>query len=176
MDQMLFGGWSSLLRTLVVGVLAYAVLIAFLRLAGNRTLSKLNAFDLVVTVALGSTLATVLLNADVSLADGALAFALLIGLQFVVTWSSVRVTSVRQIVTGEPIMLLYRGKLLRGALRRSRVAEDEVHAAIRSEGLATASEVEAVVLETDGSLSVVRHNDDRGMESLARVKAPIAGD
>lgn len=176
MDEMLFGSWSSLLRTLVVGVLAYAVLIVFLRLAGNRTLSKLNAFDLVVTVALGSTLATVLLNADVSLADGALAFALLIGLQFVVTWSSVRASGIRQFVTGEPVMLLYRGEFLHGAMRQARVAEDEVHAAIRSTGLATPNAVEAVVLETDGSLSVVRRNDGQNRESLAGMKAPIADD
>jgi uncharacterized membrane protein YcaP (DUF421 family) len=77
-------------------VLAYVVLVVFLRLSGLRTLSKLNAFDLVVTVALGSTLATVLLTKDVALADGALAFALLIALQFVVTWSSVRVGWLRR--------------------------------------------------------------------------------
>ena len=51
------------------------MLVIFLRLSGKRTLSKMNAFDLVVTVALGSTLATVLLTKDVALADGALAFA-----------------------------------------------------------------------------------------------------
>lgn len=43
----------------------------------------MNAYDLVVTVALGSTLASALLTKDVALADGALAFALLIGLQFI---------------------------------------------------------------------------------------------
>ena len=105
MEQMFFSGWESLLRTLIVGMLAYGVLVVFLRLSGNRTLSKLNAFDFVVTVALGSTLATVLLSKDVALADGALAFALLIGLQFVVTWSSVRARWVRQLVTGEPLIL-----------------------------------------------------------------------
>jgi hypothetical protein len=65
----------------------------------------MNAFDLVVTVALGSTLATVLLNKEVALAEGVLAFAVLIGLQFIVTWSSVRQRWIRQIVTGEPRML-----------------------------------------------------------------------
>ena len=103
---MFFAGWEGLARTLIVGVLAYVALVAFLRLSGKRTLSKMNAFDLVVTVALGSTLATVLLNKGVALAEGALAFALLIGLQFAVTWSSVRARWVRQLVTGEPRMLL----------------------------------------------------------------------
>lgn len=172
MEQILFSGWESLLRTLVVGVLAYFVPVVFLRISGKRTLTKLNAFDLVVTVALGSTLATVLLTKDVSLADGALAFALLIGLQFVVTWSSVRARWVRQVVTGEPLMLLYRDEFLPAALRRARVTEDEVRAAVRSAGLAFMDEAEAVVLETDGSLSVVRRGPGSGRSSLATVHGP----
>ena len=125
---MLFSGWDSLIRTLVVGVLAYTALIVFLRVSGKRTLSKMNAFDLIVTVALGSTLATVLLAKDIALAEGALAFALLIGLQFAVTWSSVRARWVRRLATGEARMLLYSGEVLPAALRQARVTEDELRA------------------------------------------------
>ena len=121
MDMVFFGGWQSLARTLVVGVLAYTVLVVFLRMSGNRTLSKMNAFDLIVTVALGSTLATVLLSEDVALAEGALALGLLIFLQFLITWLSVRVSWVKRLVTGEPRLLLYEGELLLDALRKARV-------------------------------------------------------
>jgi uncharacterized membrane protein YcaP (DUF421 family) len=169
---MLFSGWDTLLRTLVVGVLAYVALVVFLRVSGKRTLSKMNAFDLIVTVALGSTLATVLLTKDVALAEGALAFALLIGLQFVVTWSSVRVRWVRRLATGEPLMLLYRGEFLPAALRQARVTEDEVRAAVRSAGIDSLSKVQAVVLETNGSFSVVRPDEGGGGSSLVGVQRP----
>jgi uncharacterized membrane protein YcaP (DUF421 family) len=169
---MLFSGWDNLLRTLVVGVLAYVALVVFLRVSGKRTLSKMNAFDLIVTVALGSTLATVLLTKDVALAEGALAFALLIGLQFVVTWSSVRVRWVRRLATGEPLMLLYRGEFLPAALRHARVTEDEVRAAVRSAGIDSLSKVQAVVLETNGSFSVVRPDEGGGGSSLVGVQRP----
>lgn len=109
MTMIFFDGWPTLVRTLVFGILAYAGLVVFLRVSGKRTLSKMNAFDFVVTVALGSTLATVLLNRSVPLADGLAAFALLIGLQFGVTWLSVRVGWLRRFVTGEPQMLFYQG-------------------------------------------------------------------
>lgn len=79
--KMLFGGWEGLVRTAVVGVCAYVALIVLLRASGKRTLSKMNAFDLIVTVALGSVMATVLLSKDTALAQGILAFALLISLQ-----------------------------------------------------------------------------------------------
>jgi uncharacterized membrane protein YcaP (DUF421 family) len=167
---MFFAGWDSLLRIVIVGVLAYVALVVALRVSGKRTLSKMNAFDLIVTVALGSTLATVLLTKDVSLADGLMAFALLIGLQFAVTWSSVRQRWVRILVTGEPVMLLYRGEFLPAALRKTRMTEDDVRAAIRSSGFVSLRDVEAVVLETDGSCSVVRRGAGNDRPSLEGVR------
>lgn len=168
--RMLFQDWAGLLRTVVVGVLAYSALVLLLRVSGKRTLSKMNAFDFVVTVALGSTLASVLLTEDVALAEGVLAFGLLVALQFVVAWASVRSKAVGRLVKSEPRMLLYRGEFLRGAMRVERVTEEEVRAAVRAQGIAAVGEVEAVVLETDGSFSVVKSEGEGGQAtSLAGV-------
>jgi uncharacterized membrane protein YcaP (DUF421 family) len=172
LEHIFFDEWAVLIRTAVIGVLAYVSLIDLLRVSGKRTLSKMNALDFVVTVALGSTLATVLLNKDVTLAQGALAFALLIGMQFAVTWSSVRARWVRRLATGEPALLLYQGVFLPVALQWARVTEDEVQAAVGAAGLAKLEEVEAVVLETDGSFSVVRRSERAGESSLLGFKLP----
>ncbi|MCA1798873.1 MAG: DUF421 domain-containing protein [Xanthomonadaceae bacterium] len=171
MGEMFFQDWATLQRTLVVGVLAYVSLVLILRISGRRTLSKMNAFDFVVTVALGSTLATILLNREVALAEGVLAFAVLVSLQYLITWGSVRARWLRRLVTGEPVLLLYRGEYLQGALRRARVTEDEVRTALRSEGLGDAAQVGAVVLETDGSFSVVRDVDESA-SALSGLKVP----
>lgn len=171
---MFFSSGTMLIRTLVVGVLAYISLVLLLRLSGRRTLSKMNAFDLVVTVALGSTFATILLNRDVSLAEGVMALALLIGLQYAVTWSSVRAAWIRKLVTGEPALLFYRGRFLDDALRAARVTEDEVRAAVRSQGLAALDGIEAVVLETDGSFSVITDGPGDSRSTLAGVHVPEA--
>lgn len=171
MERIFFDDGSVLIRTAVIGVLAYVSLIVLLRMTGKRTLSKMNAFDFVVTVALGSTLATILLSKDVTLAQGVLALALLIGLQFVITWCSVRVRWVRRLVTGEPSLLFYQGELLQDALRRARVTEDEVRAAVRSAGLPALDDVEAVVLETDGSFSVIRRGAGSNSSSLDGITA-----
>lgn len=104
------------MRTAVIGVLAYITLVLMLRLSGKRTLSKMNAFDFVVTVALGSILASTLLSKDASLSQSATAFGILILLQFIVTWLSVRYKWVRKAVVGEPRLLLYQGKYLDRAL------------------------------------------------------------
>lgn len=172
MEPLFFRDWTIVARTLLVGTLAYVAMVFLLRISGKRTLSKMNAFDFIVTVALGSSLATVLLNENVALTEGAVAFALLIGLQYVVTWSSVRAPWVRRFVTGEPQLVAHRGELLHDTLRRVRVLEDEVRAAVRSQGVARLDEVEAVVLETDGSFSVITRPDDGRPSSLEGVQGP----
>lgn len=168
-EQMFFNGWAGLGRTLVIGVLAYASLVLLLRISGKRTLSKMNAFDLVVTVALGSTLATVLLSKDIALAEGVLAFVVLVGLQYVLAWLGSRSAKVQALIKSEPSLLVYQGRFLEKALLRERVAKVEALAAIRSQGIADLREVEAVVLETDGTFSVVRRHQDGRADTLENV-------
>lgn len=152
---MFFDDFAGIWRTVIVGLFAYAGLVAVLRISGKRTLSKMNAFDLVVTVALGSTLATVVLSKDVALAEGITAFLLLAGAQFAVTWTSLRSRRVREWVKAEPRALLRDGDMLGDALRDERVTQDEVEAAIRGAGYPGPDSIALVMLETDGSMSVV---------------------
>jgi uncharacterized membrane protein YcaP (DUF421 family) len=152
---MFFNNWFGLARVALVGACAYILLVLMLRISGKRTLSKMNAFDLVVTVALGSTLASVLLSKDVALAEGALAFALLIALQFIITWLSVRSKFVSHLVKSEPSLLWHRGEFLRAAMRSARVTESEILTAARAQGQAAMENITAVVLETDGTFSVI---------------------
>jgi uncharacterized membrane protein YcaP (DUF421 family) len=152
---MFFESWFSLLRIIIVGAAAYAVLVILIRLFGKRTLSKMNAFDFVVTVALGSTLATVLLSKDVVLVEGLLALLLLCGLQFTVAYLSVRSERIEALVKSDPALLLYRGQFLDETMRRERITRSEVMAALRAQGVGDISLAEAAVLESDGSVSVV---------------------
>lgn len=169
MEQLFFTSWASLLRTLIISVLAYAGLIIMLRISGKRTLSKMNAFDLIVTVALGSTLATVLLTKGVALADGLLAFALLIGLQFSITWLSVRSKAVSQLVKASPTLLVYQGQYLPDAMRAERVTESEILASLRERGIGTLAEAAAVILENDGTLNALTQAQKGPQSALSNV-------
>lgn len=152
---MWFESWAALTRVLLVGAAAYVWLVLVLRLSGKRTLAKLNAFDLVVTVALGSTLATIVLSEDVAWAEGALAVALLVTLQFVVALVAARVPGGRNAITARPTLLMSDGVMIDDALTKERVSQAEVRQAIRASGGGDIADVAAVVLETDGSLSVI---------------------
>ena len=161
---MLFDSASDLLQTLTVGFLAYAALVLLLRISGKRTLSKWNAFDLIVTVAFGSTLATALLSSQTTVSQAVLAFGLLILLQWSITALSVRSRTFERFVKARPRLLVFEGALQTDALREERVTESEIRATLRGRGITALEDVQAVVLETDGSFSVVR---ERGTSSYA---------
>lgn len=168
---MFFDSWYDLVRVAVISALAYAALVLILRLSGKRSLAKLNIFDFVVTIALGSTLATVLLSSEVSLAEGALAFAMLALLQWIVSSLSTRLHWFRDAIRAEPRLLLRDGQLLEQAMRQERITRDEVEAAVRKKGHGGFDAIAAVVLETDGSLSVIADTevgDGRAVQSVRR--------
>ena len=153
MPDYIFSGWSGIWRMLIIAPAAYVALVVVLRLSGKRTLSKLNAFDFIVTIAIGSTLASIITTRSLALAEGIAALALLVGLQYLVTLTSVHWKGFHKAVTAEPTLLLRNGEPLAGALRRERVTLEELEAAVRQAGGRSLGEAEAVFLETDGTLT-----------------------
>lgn len=160
-----FESWQSLAHTAMSAFLAYIVLVLLLRASGKRTLSKLNAFDLVITVALGSTLASVITSERLPLANGLLALALLVFLQFVLAWVIARWPPMRGVVKSEPALLFYGGKFIDSAIRQARLSREEIRAVIRSSGSEDIFRIQAIVLETDGSFSVIPASDGPPGES-----------
>ncbi len=176
---MFFDNWAGLARVLVLAPLAYAALVVMLRVSGKRTLTKLNAFDLVITVALGSTLATILLSESVALAEGLLALALLIGMQFAITWASVRSESIQAWIKARPTLVMHRGRFLDDVLRAERVTREELLHVLRSGGVTDPANVASVVLETDGSFTVLEAGAEaptlRGVEGYPSAEHRLAG-
>jgi uncharacterized membrane protein YcaP (DUF421 family) len=166
---MWFDSWSDVGRVLLVGVASYVCLIVLVRVSGKRTLAQFNAFDYVVTVALGSTLATILLSSDVSFVEGATALCILLGLQVTAALVISRSRSARKLATAEPSLLLWMGSLDHEALRRHRVSREVVEQAARESGEGDLNRLAAVVLESNGRISVVSRQKLGDGSSLASV-------
>ena len=145
---------DTLLLICSKGVAGYLLLIVFVRLSGKRSTSKMNNFDWIVTVAVGSVFASTVLLDDVSLLGGAFAMALLVALQFLLTLATSRSEAVRRAVLAPPALLFFRGEFLTQAMRRERVSHQEIVAAIRESGHADCDGC-AVVLESNADLSVL---------------------
>lgn len=130
----------------------------------------MNAFDFIVTVALGSTLAAVILNKNVALADGLLGLALLILFQYIITKLSVKSENISNLVKSTPSLLFYKGKYLHEPMQKERVTQQEIIAAIRQSGADSLDSIDAVILETDGSLSIIKNisGDDKILSGVKK--------
>jgi uncharacterized membrane protein YcaP (DUF421 family) len=151
----LFTGWEPVGNTVIVGVLAYIATVVIVRVSGKRTLASMSAFDFIVTVALGSIVASMVLSAEIPLAVGIAGLLVLVGLQAVVSRASVRSRTVEQAVKNRPRFLYYRGALLDDALAEERVSRADVMQALRLKGISSFDDVEAVVLESNGNFSMI---------------------
>lgn len=155
METIWFVSWESLIRTICLTTLGYTAMVLLLRVSGKRTLSKMNAFDFIVTIALGSCLASVALNKNISLADGATAIGLFIAFQFVLTWLSVRIKPVKKLITSTPSLLFYNGEFLNQTMKRERITEEEISSTARQQGLASLEDVDMIILESTGDIAII---------------------
>ena len=155
-----FAGWTPIVRVIIVGTAMYVTLVVFLRLSGSRTIASMNTFDFIVTVGIGSAFGRVLTARPIALAEAVTAFALLVVLQYVIAWLKTRWPRFEQGITNTPTLLYFRGEFLRDAMQDQRVTENELRGAVREKQIGSMDTVEALVLEPNGKISVVKSVGD----------------
>lgn len=166
----LFNSWDAIVGIVVAGAVCYLFVVVAVRITGKRTTSKMNNFDWIVTVALGSLVGSTILSADVALLEGFSAIAILLLMQWIFTKASVYSDQVNHMLHSQPTLLVYRGELLDEAMRRERVTRQEVLAAVREQGIGDLDEVWAVAIESDGELSVLPRSGSQEPSLLHNVE------
>jgi uncharacterized membrane protein YcaP (DUF421 family) len=173
MEELIFKDLKSLYHVAVCAVLSYFALFAFIRISGKRTLAKLTAFDFVVTITLGSILSSMILG-KTTLAEGCVALILIITLQYMLAYVAKHSKRLEPVINSKPTLLFYEGQFLEEAMNREVVTEEEIYAAVREFRLYRLEDVQAVVMEINGSLTVVKKHPERsGHDSLSDI--PEAG-
>ncbi len=155
----IWSGVTPLLQVLVSTPLIYLAVITMVRISGKRTTAQMNNFDWLVTVAMGSLIASGMVSKSNSVATIVFAIAVLLLLQWCVTRSVYANDRVERVVKADPRLLVSDGRMLQGAMEAERIASSEVLAAVRSAGCTRLEDVAALVLETDGTFSVFPRSD-----------------
>lgn len=145
--------------TIVINAVGiYAVIIVCTRIAGLRSFSKISSFDFAMTVAIGSIVGTAATTSDLSLGLAVVSVGVIYILQMAIS-ALRRFEWVSDLVDNEPILLVHDGEILEENLSRSEVTLDDVRANLRKANALNVEEVEAVVFETTGDVSVL-HSED----------------
>lgn len=149
------GNLDNIIRIIVIGILSYIFLILILRISGKRTLSKMNAFDFIITVALGSMLSNIIMDSSISLVEGMIGLGLLVLLQYIITFTSMRYRTIGSIIKSKPTLLYYNSEFFEKNMIKERILKVVLEQAIRKAGYENYESISAIILETDGSLSVI---------------------
>ncbi|MCM3359931.1 MULTISPECIES: YetF domain-containing protein [unclassified Psychrobacillus] len=161
--------WMEIGRIFLLGIMAYIFLIILLRVAGKRSLAQLNAFDLVITVSIGSVLATIMLDSKISIFDGIAALFVLVALQWIFSFSSRKSNTFDDVVTSDPALLFYNGNFFVKTMEKERIRKDEMIQAVRLESNLSMEEVRAVILEPNGELSILPNNENGKEDTLNKI-------
>lgn len=143
--------WGIAVRTLAVYV---AILLGF-RIAGKREIGQMTVFDLVVLLLIANAVQNSMVGPDTSLTGGLVAACVLLLMNWIVARLRLRSVRLRRMIEGSPTVLVLRGRIYEGHLRREGVDLPQLEAAIREHGVERLSDVEMAVLETDGTISIV---------------------
>jgi uncharacterized membrane protein YcaP (DUF421 family) len=167
-----FDGWAHLLRSALTAAGIYLVVIAAIRIFGQKALAKMSGYDMVVTVALGSIIAALPLTTDVSLADAVAAAITFLTLQQITRYLQARHRRVHRLVRERPLLLLWDGRLLEDRMLDSDISADEVRAAVRRSGMLSLKQVRAAILENDGEWSVIPQSNAPDLSAMEGLLIP----
>ncbi|WP_394018479.1 DUF421 domain-containing protein [Anaerococcus cruorum] len=173
MRNIFYNNFVTIYSTAIKGILIYIFLIIALRISGKRSLSKLNIFDFIITIAIGSVFASVLTTKDVKLAQGTTAIIVLLGGQYIISRLAYKYDKFEEKIKSDPALLYYDNKFLYETMKVERVTEREILQAVRSSGVGSLEKVQAVILESQGSISVITKSDDSSIGLDSHLYDPV---
>jgi uncharacterized membrane protein YcaP (DUF421 family) len=125
------------------------------RAVGRRELSTLEPFDLILLVVLGDLIQQGVTQNDFSVTGAMLAGGTIGLMTIFFSWLNFRSPRAGDILEGDPVIVVERGKPIERNLRRNRITVEEVAAQARLKNLARLEDVEWAVLETSGQISFI---------------------
>lgn len=157
-------------RIIGMSIFFYFSLIIVLKVSGKRTLSEINAFDFLVTVTIGSIAATTIVLQESSFIDGIVAVTTLIILQYILAKLDTKYYFIGKFFLTKPTLLYYKGEYLIENMNKMRITKNDLDQQVRLNAGTLIENVSAVVLESNGGLSIITKANDKNIEKLEKFK------
>lgn len=144
--------WDLVLRSAIV----FASLLLLLRLTGKRQVGQLAPNDLVLLLILSNAVQNSMNAGDNSLIGGLISAVTLVLLNYLVNLWVLKSKKAERLVDGRPQILVRSGILLKGVLSEAGITRAELNGALRQNGCPHLRDVHIAILETNGSISVLK--------------------
>lgn len=153
---------NSIFFIIISSLVVYLFIITAIRIFGKRELSQLSVIDLVFILLISNAVQNAMVGGNINyLIGGLVAASTLFIANSLMGELFFRSKRFSKFVQGEPLILIYQGQLISDHLKKAKISDDEVEAAIREHGVAHFSDVDLAILERDGNISVLSHDYKR---------------
>jgi uncharacterized membrane protein YcaP (DUF421 family) len=142
--------WEFIARAVIV----YAFMLLMLRLTGKRQIGQLAPFDLVLLLVLSNAVQNAMNGGDNSVLGGVLSALSLLGINWLISWSTFRNKRLARLIEGKPEVLVHNGHIFQDVMLRQQLTQSELDSALRAAGCADVSHVHFAILENNGQISV----------------------
>lgn len=154
-------------------IIIYVLVFAIIRLSGKRQVSDLQPFDLVITLLIADLAANPVSDTSVPLAYGVIPIFALFLVQQLVAFLSLKSERIRGFVCGKPLLLISQGVVQESVLADSRYTLNDLLEQLRDKDVFDISEVDYAILETNGTLSVLKKSEkDQPTREDLKIKVP----
>lgn len=151
---------TILLAVLLSFISVYLTIVVLTRVAGLRSFSKMSAPDFAMTVAVGSLFASSISTASPSLPTAIFALACLFAGQWAFAWARERLDGFQRLTDNEPLLLMEGSTFCEANMREAQVTRQDLIGKLREANVLTADQIQAVVFETTGDISVLHRSGD----------------
>lgn len=141
------------LNIIILGVVSFIVLFILSKVMGYRAISELSFFDYVVGITIGSIAAEMSTNLDMEWWKGVTAMVIYAVLDLLFSFLSQKSSAARQLITGNPIILIYKGKIYKKNLRKARIELNDLLTSARIAGYFNIADIDYAIMETTGKIS-----------------------
>ena len=144
-----------MLVTFVRSIVLYVIILIVMRLMGKREIGQLQPFELVVAILIADLASIPMADTGIPIQNGIIPILALLVMDLLISILNMKSIRAREIISGKPTILIYRGKIDEKALRKERFTINELEERLRGNNIASIGDVEYAILETNGSLSVI---------------------
>lgn len=161
MDRLLLGDFMSFLIVLWKTLFFYFLIMTIYRIMGKREVGELSIMDLIVSIFIAELAAISIDNYKESIFLSVIPIVVLVVIQLVISRISLKSSMMRNILDGNPSVIIDRGKVNFKEMLKQRYNLDDLLVQLRSRGIKSIEEVDYAILETSGKLSVFKRSDDK---------------
>ena len=150
-----------MLITFIRAIILYIIVLVVMRLMGKREIGQLQPFELAISIMIADLASIPMTETGIPISNGIIPILGLLVMHLMISMINIKSMKAREVICGKPRILIYRGKIDEGAIKKERFTINELQERLRGNNVVNIGDVEYAILETSGQVTVIQKPNKR---------------